>query len=199
MESLRLDGLILAGGAGSRMGGLDKGLVRYRGRPLVSYAVDLLRPLCQRVVISANRHLEIYARYGDAVASDDAAGFQGPMAGLLAGSRIASAPFLLVVPCDMPEIAPGLLDEMIQAMPAEGGEVLVADDGERLQPLLMVMDRRFSASLETAFGRGTRAVRDWLEEIPHRRIDVSRWRSTLNHCNTQTAIQEMTEEPGVGL
>ena len=80
-----LTGLILAGGRGTRLGGVDKGLVELHGRPLVEYVLERLRPQTGAILINANRHHERYAAYGVPVIPDLEGGFAGPLAGIAAG------------------------------------------------------------------------------------------------------------------
>lgn len=83
---MRVTALVLCGGRGSRMGGVDKPLEIFQGRPLVHHVLDRIAPQVQgRVVISANRHQAVYERMGYPVLADSLSDFQGPLAGLLAG------------------------------------------------------------------------------------------------------------------
>lgn len=101
-------GVILAGGAGSRVGGADKGLLALCGRPLVEHVLERMRPQCGRMLIVANRNLDDYARYAPTV-HDENMGHAGPLAGLLAAfgfvdaNRHALPRWLLTAPVDCPD------------------------------------------------------------------------------------------------
>lgn len=133
-----ITGLVLAGGAGRRHGGADKGLLLLHGKALVAHAARRLAPQVAEVVISANRHLPTYRRFGHRVVTDaDApadgadtgrAGaspstgpdtgrpFDGPLAGILAGLRASTRPWLAVVPCDAPRLPIDLVSRLSAAL-----------------------------------------------------------------------------------
>jgi molybdopterin-guanine dinucleotide biosynthesis protein A len=97
-----ITGLILAGGRGSRMGGVDKGLQPYQGLPLVRHALNRLAPQVHSLMINANRNLMEYAAMGVPVWPDELPDFPGPLAGMVAGLRHCPTPYLATVPCDTP-------------------------------------------------------------------------------------------------
>lgn len=105
--------LILAGGRGQRMGGQDKGLLDWQGKPLVSYAAALARPYSDDLIISCNRNANIYAGYADRLVQDDSPDFPGPLAGIRAGLATARHTHLLVLPCDAPLLDAELLERQI--------------------------------------------------------------------------------------
>jgi molybdenum cofactor guanylyltransferase len=189
VQRSQVEGLVLAGGAGTRMGGVDKGLVAYQGQPLVSHAVACLRPLTRRVIISANRNLEAYRHHAEQVVSDSLEGFQGPMAGLLAGLEALAAPYLVVLPCDMPNVAPVVYDVLLETMIEQVVNVAIAHDGIRRQPLLMAVRDGLGHSIRGFLASGGRAVEAWLERESHAEVDVSPWRSTLENYNTLHALR----------
>jgi molybdopterin-guanine dinucleotide biosynthesis protein A len=98
--SVPVTGVILAGGQGRRMGGSDKGLVEVEGWPLIDHVIAALAPQVQQLLINANRNIEAYERYGHPVVPDELPGFQGPLAGMLAGLRNATNTYVVFVPCD---------------------------------------------------------------------------------------------------
>ncbi|SIT67882.1 molybdopterin-guanine dinucleotide biosynthesis protein A [Burkholderia sp. b14] len=114
-------GLILAGGRGARMGGRDKGLQLLHGRPLVEHVAQRLRPQVSRLLISANRHVDQYARFADQVLTDTTPDFPGPLAGILEGlyaldSQALMHGALLVAPCDSPFVPLNLAQRLAQAL-----------------------------------------------------------------------------------
>ena len=92
--------LLLSGGRGNRMGGRDKGLIEWQGRPLIAWLHDQVRPLTDDLIISCNRNSEHYAAFADQLVRDDDDEFQGPLAGIRAGLLTMHHPYLLVVPCE---------------------------------------------------------------------------------------------------
>ena len=115
-----ITGLVLAGGRGQRMGGVDKGLQPWRGRPLVDHALAGLAPQVASLLISANRNVADYARRGVPVLVDGDGDFDGPLAGILAGLRRSTTPWLAVVPCDAPRLPADLVARLAQAIAAAG-------------------------------------------------------------------------------
>jgi molybdopterin-guanine dinucleotide biosynthesis protein A len=139
-------------------------LIEFRGRPLVSYALDALRWVAAgRILISANRHLEKYAAFGHPVITDANGRSDGPLAGLLAAMRAADTEYVLAVPCDCPLMTGPLLSRIVDRMVAESSEVCAASDGIRLQPVFVMVQRRLSASLETYLACGERKFDQWLK------------------------------------
>ena len=145
-ESRRLDnslsnqehitGLILAGGRGSRMGHVDKGLQPFRGQTMAQHVLARLEPQVSTVAINANQHLDTYASFGAPVWPDDLEGFAGPLAGLETGLRRCATPLLASVPCDSPFVPLDLVARLQQALHAVGADLALAETEEdgRLQP-----------------------------------------------------------------
>ena len=112
-------GVILAGGQARRMGGRDKGLVSFRGRPLVDWVIVAgLRPQVAALAINANRNEQAYAALGYPVIADRIEGFQGPLAGFASAMAAAGTPWIVTVPCDGPFLAPDLVERLCAALGA---------------------------------------------------------------------------------
>jgi molybdopterin-guanine dinucleotide biosynthesis protein A len=139
----RIDGVILAGGRGQRMGGADKGLLPWQNQPMVAWVAQALRPQVQMLWISANRNLDSYARYADAVISDVTPDHLGPLAGLYAVAERSDADWLLTAPCDMPLLQEAVFDRLLRAARGTDGSLraAVAQSGGRLQPALCLLPR----------------------------------------------------------
>ncbi|MBK1716835.1 molybdenum cofactor guanylyltransferase MobA [Thiocystis violacea] len=156
-----ITGLILAGGQARRMGGEDKGLRPFAGRPLVEWCIEALAPQVGTLLISANRNIERYAAYGYPVIADSMAGFQGPLAGLLAGLRAARTPWILTLPCDAPRPPLDLAQRLVQALVERNADLAVATDGERRQSLHALLPVSFADDLERFLASGERKVEHW--------------------------------------
>ena len=111
-----ITGLVLAGGRGQRLGGVDKGLQPWHGRALVDHAIERLAPQVAEVMISANRNAADYASRGARVLADAHGDFRGPLAGMLAGLRAAATPWLAVVPCDSPRLPIDLVERLARGL-----------------------------------------------------------------------------------
>lgn len=165
-------GLILAGGQGRRMGGMDKGLVVVAGRPMVCWAGDRLVPQVDEVLVSANRNQQHYRRMGYRVVSDGWADYQGPLAGIASGLEAARGQWLLVVPCDSP-LASTELAHRLGAACRGGAQVAVAHDGERLQPVFAMLRRDLLPSLVEYLDRGERKIDRWYAGHRMQAVDFS--------------------------
>jgi len=157
----RVAGVILAGGQARRMGGADKGLVVYRGRPLVKWAIDAIAPQVDELVISANRNLDTYAAYGHRVLSDTLPDFPGPLAGVLAAMQAVAADWLVVVPCDTPHLPTDLVARLLSAAQHARVPLAVAADTVRMHHSCFIVRRDRLDNLAAYLARGERAVRHW--------------------------------------
>jgi molybdenum cofactor guanylyltransferase len=157
----RLAAVILAGGEGRRMGGADKGLVEYRGRPLIEWGLAVLVPQVDELVISANRNLDAYAAYGHRVLPDTLPDYPGPLAGVLAAMQAVAADWLLVAPCDTPHLPADLASRLLSAARREGVPLAVAADAGRTHHSCFLVRTDQRDHLAAFLGRGERAVRHW--------------------------------------
>ncbi len=154
-------GVILAGGMARRMGGQDKGLVPFSGRPLVEWVMATLGPQVSSLIINANRNLEAYAAYGHPVVSDQIEGFQGPLAGFASAMAAVSTPWIITVPCDGPFLAVDLVERLSAALIANQAELAVASDGERMQPVYALIPVALAPSLHAFLAAGERKIDRW--------------------------------------
>ncbi len=168
-----ITGIILAGGAGSRMGGVDKGWVMLNNLPLISHTLARLKPQVNSVVISANRELERYRTLNINVVTDlpgvdgdtnTPSSFQGPVAGILAALKTISTPYAVIVPVD----APLLAENLVQVLCCESTALSLIDDGERTHPLFGLYHRSLIESLERYYQEGNRRLMRWcMQQNPH--------------------------------
>lgn len=165
-----ITGLILAGGRATRMGGVDKGLQPYQGRPLVSHALDRLSPQVGHVLINANRHLDTYAAWGAPVCQDTLNDYPGPLAGFLAGLQQCSTAYLVTVPCDSPRFPLDLVSRLAAAMVQAQAEIAMVSAPEtdargavscRAQPVFCLMKTTLQDSLMRFMAEGGRKIDAW--------------------------------------
>ena len=170
-EPLRLEAItavILAGGRGSRMGGVDKGLQNFNGLPLALHTLMRLSPQVGEIMINANRNLAAYESFGvpvwpDATSLGD---FAGPLAGFLTGLERCETPYMLTVPCDTPLFPADLVARMAEAFAREGADFAVAaaaeEDGQlRPQPVFCLMATHMLESLLQFTKSGGRKIDAW--------------------------------------
>lgn len=153
--------VVLAGGRGQRMGGVDKGLLAYHGRPLVEWVLEALTPQVGEIVLSANRNLDRYAATGHRVLPDPLPDFPGPLAGVLAAMRAVAARWLLVVPCDSPHPPRDLAARLLDGARSAQAPLAVAADDARIHHTSFVVRTDLADDLAAALARGERAVHRW--------------------------------------
>jgi len=158
-------GLLIAGGLGRRMGGVDKGLMVMDGKPMASWVLERLRPQVGQVLINANRNLEEWRGYGEPVVSDAIGGFSGPLAGVHAGLLVCTTPWLVTVPCDSPFFPHDLVARLAAGAAAAGADLTVVRSEERLQPVFALLKRDLLPSLESFLQGGGRKIDRWFEEV----------------------------------
>jgi len=152
-------GLILAGGEGRRVGGADKGLLDYRGKPLVAHVIDRFAPQVDTLLISANRNLEDYLDFGYPVVTDASEERLGPLAGIAAGLRACETPWLAVCPCDCPHLPPDLVARLMAGIGQ--ARLAIGRSSEGTQPTFMLCRRELLPALAAWLAAGERKVMAW--------------------------------------
>jgi molybdenum cofactor guanylyltransferase len=158
-------GLILAGGKGSRMGGVDKGLQAFRGRRLVDHVFERLAPQVGGVIINANQNQDAYRTFGVRVVSDAIGGFAGPLAGFHAGLSVSKRPFLASVPCDSPFLPEDLVARLHARIDETGAELAVAKTGDQPHPVFSLMRRGVLDHLSDFLKEGGRKIDLWYASL----------------------------------
>ncbi|WP_233831465.1 molybdenum cofactor guanylyltransferase MobA [Paraburkholderia sp. ZP32-5] len=175
----QITGLVLAGGRGRRMGGVDKGLQPLHGEPLAAHVMKRLAPQTGALLISANRHPDIYATLGAPyhakVLADTLPDFPGPLAGILAGLRSASTACLLSAPCDSPWLPADLATRLAQALDANQADLATvttidAHGDTSLHPVFALMRTTLADDLAAFLAAGERKVRAWYAR--HKTVEV---------------------------
>ncbi len=183
-----LTGLILAGGAGRRMHGRDKGLLCWRGQPLVAWVARGLPPQVTELLISANRNQATYATYADRVIGDAEPDYPGPLAGLLAGLAAAHRPWLLCVPCDLPRLSPEVYRHLLQQGQITQRPVL-AQIGTQIQPTVSLLPVTVQPDLQAQWHRGERSLKRALACLAPVYADCSAWPLALRNYNTPDDLE----------
>ena len=165
IDKSQITGMVLAGGRGSRMGGVDKGLQNYRGMPLALHALLRLMPQVGEIMINANRNLAAYESMGVPVWPDALPDYPGPLAGFLAGLERCETPYLVVVPCDSPLFPEDLVARLAGEFVDADIEIAVAatreGDGLKAQPVFCMMRCAVLESLIRFTHGGQRKIDRW--------------------------------------
>jgi molybdopterin-guanine dinucleotide biosynthesis protein A len=162
---MSITGIVLAGGKGRRMGGADKGMVEFLGRPLVAHVIQRLEPQVGELLISANRELESYAALGYPVLPDEIEGFAGPLAGLHKGLLQASHPYVITVPCDTPLLPMNLVNRLMRGLLDHDADVAIARTGAQPHPVFCLCRKALLPHLEAFLQRGGRKFDAWYGDL----------------------------------
>lgn len=170
ITSEHITGLILAGGRAQRMGGIDKGLIPFHGKPLIESAISRLKPQVSTILINANRSITKYAHYGYPVLMDETPDFSGPLAGFAVGLKHCKTPYLLTSPCDSPLLPDDLAQKMADELESNNLELVFAssreDDGKIwAQPVFCLMKSHLQDSLDTFLNKGDLKIDRWFKEL----------------------------------
>ena len=182
MDKSQITGIVLAGGRGSRMGGVDKGLQLYNGIALAKHAIEQLQPQVGHLLINANRNLEIYQAWGSPVSADvlmdGITDFAGPLAGFLIGLQHCTTPYLMTVPCDTPRFPSDLVRRLADALSQQDAEIAMVSSPDeegvlRHQPVFCLMKRDLVESLKTFTDAGGRKIGAWAAQHKLVRINFN--------------------------
>jgi molybdopterin-guanine dinucleotide biosynthesis protein A len=187
-------GIVLAGGQGSRMGGVDKGLQPFRGKPMVAHAIERFAPQVDELLINANRNPEAYARFGHRVIADQVPGFAGPLAGFERGLAHAAGILVATVPCDSPFLPLDLVARLRTALEAKQADLAVARTGDQAHPVFCLMRRAVHASLTDFLARGERKIDRWYGALAV--VEVAFDDEADAFLNINTADELASLEPG---
>jgi molybdopterin molybdotransferase len=193
-EQASISGLILAGGRGTRMGQVDKGLQPFRGKTMAAHVLERLRPQVAQVAINANQNLATYAAFGVPVWPDDLAGFAGPLAGMATGMRRCQTEYLLTAPCDSPFLPPDLAARLLAALQAQDADLAFAvtrELGQRPQPhpVFCLVKAALLPVLSQYLAEGGRRMDGWYKdlkavEVPFEDADAFRNINTLDELHS---------------
>lgn len=177
-------GLVLAGGQGRRMGGVDKGLQVLRGRPMVEHVIERLRPQVDEVLVNANQNLERYGVYGCPVVPDAVGGFAGPLAGLHAGMKSTRAPLILTVPCDSPFLPLDLAARLRAALEKNRADIAVAKTRDQAHPVFALARTAVLPHLEAFLARGERKIDLWYASLRVVEVPFDDQEDAFSNINT---------------
>src|SRR5687768_15872253 len=185
----RITGIVLAGGQGRRMGGVDKGLRELRGKPMVAWALERFAPQVDEVLINANQNLEVYARFGYAVIADEIGGYAGPLAGLHSGLATASHPLVATVPCDSPFLPLDLIQRLRTPLANGEAELSVAKTGDQAHPVFCLCRRDLLPHLTQFLAGGGRKIDAWYSTLRVSEVTFDDQPRAFSNINTAQELQ----------
>jgi len=186
--SEKVSGIVLAGGLGRRMGGVDRGLQPLRGSPMVQRVLERLAPQVDEVLINANQNLEAYRAFGYRVVADDIQGFAGPLAGLHAGMKAAAYPLVATVPCDSPFLPADLIERLNGSL--KDHDLAVAKTGEQAHPVFALVKRQCRESLEAFLAQGGRKIDAWYAALEVVEVSFDDEADAFRNINTREELKD---------
>jgi molybdopterin-guanine dinucleotide biosynthesis protein A len=180
-------GVVLAGGQGRRMGGVDKGLQLLSGRPMIEHVIERLAPQVDEIVINANQNLEAYAQFGHAVVPDVTGGFAGPLAGLQAGLQAAKHPLVVTAPCDSPFLPQDLVPRLRAAL--AGNDLAVAKTGKQAHPVFALVRRGLLDHLTAYLNGGGRKIDAWYASLAVVEVPFDDEAEAFSNINTREELR----------
>jgi len=181
-------GIVLAGGQGRRMGGVDKGLQLLHGRPMVEHVVGRLAPQVGEILINANQNLEAYGRFGHPVVPDAIGGFAGPLAGLHAGLGAAKHELVLTVPCDSPFLPLDLFVRLQQRL--GGNDLAVAKTGDQAHPVFSLVRVSVLDHLSGFLSAGGRKIDAWYSTLKIIEVPFDDEADAFRNINTREELNQ---------
>jgi len=189
VSGIAVSGIVLAGGLGRRMGGVDKGLQLLRGKPMVEHVLARLAPQVGEIIINANQNAATYEKFGHRVVADDIAGFAGPLAGLHAGLKAARHPLAVTVPCDSPFLPLDLVSRLHSSL--EGNDLAVAKTGAQAHPVFALVRKSVLQNLEAFLAGGGRKIDAWYSSLKHVEVLFDDEADAFRNINT---LEELKRE-----
>ena len=179
-------GIVLAGGQGRRMGGVDKGLQLLHGKPMIAAVLARLAPQVGEILINANQNLDAYARFGHRVIPDAIGGFAGPLAGLHACLGEAKNDLVLTVPCDSPFLPSDLLVRLEKGL--NQNDLAVAKTGDQAHPVFALVRTSVRENLETFLKNGGRKIDSWYSTLKVVEVPFDDEADAFRNINTREEL-----------
>lgn len=170
MVKEEITGIILSGGKSSRLGE-EKGLALFNGKPLIQYAIDILKPVCDKIIISANNQLDDYADFGYEIVEDQVRNI-GPMAGLIAGLKKSDTRYNFMLSCDTPFVPSELFPYLLNSI--ENFQVAIpVHDEKYFEPLCAVYATNIIWQMEQSIKEKKYKLIDFLEDVKARKLTIN--------------------------
>jgi len=187
-SSVPVTAIVLAGGQGRRMGGVDKGLVMLGGKPMVAHVLDRIVPQVAEALINANQNADRYGALGYPVVPDAVGGFAGPLAGLHAGLTRASHPVVVTVPCDSPFLPADLVRRLAAGLDAAGAQLAVARTFDQPHPVFCLVRRDVLPHLAAFLEHGGRKIDAWYATLAVAEVPFDDEADAFRNVNTAAEL-----------
>ena len=189
----KITGLILAGGRGSRMGSVDKGLQLFKGTPMVAHVLARFQPQVDEILINANRSIDDYAALGHRVVPDAIDGFAGPLAGLHIGMTHATHPLVATVPCDSPFLPLDLIARLATAMQHADADLAVAKTFDQPHPVFCLVKTNLAPHLQAFLESGQRKIDKWYATLKVVEVQFDDEEAAFSNINTVEELKSFEQ------
>ena len=196
MSKDKITGVILAGGLGRRMGGIDKGLQELRGQPMVHWVIERLAPQVDELLINANQNGERYAAFGHRVVPDQIPDFAGPLAGLHAALSAATHPLVATAPCDSPFLPADLISRLFSALTAANADLAVARTFDQPHPVFCICKRDVLPHLTAFLASGGRKIDRWYSTLKIVEVPFDDEADAFENINTREELSRFERPAG---
>jgi molybdenum cofactor guanylyltransferase len=197
MSTNPVTGVVLAGGLGRRMGGVDKGLKVLRGRPMVDWAMERFAPQVDELLINANQNIDAYAAFGHRVIPDAIAGYAGPLAGLHRGLTEARYNLVATVPCDSPFLPSDLVSRLLARLQENDAELAVARTGDQPHPVFCLCRKSVLDNLTAFLENGGRKIDAWYSALRVVEVPFDDNPDAFSNINTEAELNA-ADKPRIG-
>ncbi len=188
-------GIVLAGGLGRRMGGVDKGLVELDGRPMVAHVIARLGSQVATILVNANQNAERYAALGHPVVPDAVGGFAGPLAGLHAGLMHTRTPYAVTVPCDSPFLPHDLVARLADGLLHNAAQLAVARTFEQAHPVFALVRADVLPHLAAFLSAGGRKIDAWYATLRVVEVAFDDCADAFRNINTRDELAAASPPP----
>lgn len=207
---IQIEGLILAGGKSTRMGGRRKGSLTYHEETFIQILIRELHPAAERIWLSYGQDYK--EAYEGCDILRDIYRECGPIGGIHAGLSVCRQEWMMVAACDMPLLKIALFQHLWNELELAGehrriteypgnvrggrpfydGAVPVAEG--RIHPLAAIYRKSMAGILEEQIRRGKLRLRDALGRMRILYVDVSgqeEFEEMLQNINTVKEYEEL--------
>jgi molybdopterin-guanine dinucleotide biosynthesis protein A len=166
MHSESYSGVILAGGLNSRYGGRDKAFIEIEGQSILDRTIATFQTFFSEIIIVSNTIDSYPTKYQQFKLTSDTYKEIGPLGGLHAAMKVCTTENMMVVSCDMPNIAPNALQFLIDYHSTNGGQALIPTIKDKMEPLHAIYQSSLLSKLEAHIeNQNKRSIRSFLNTI----------------------------------
>ena len=177
----KISAIILAGGRGTRAGGVDKGLLTFKNRPLIEHLIEQVTPQVDDIIISANRNTEEYHRYSSKVIPDNDSDYRGPLSGIISCLPHCSHELVFIVACDMPALPADLVERLLAGI--DNNAICIATVNNRHQ-LALLIHKSLANTLQQHLDDEQLSLIRWVQSLPYSTVSFDGEAEKFANLNT---------------